>query len=272
MKLFFSATTFCIVSVTLVQAAPIPMTELLQSGVRAINKGFDSMLDSVCTSCILKSDIEEISHPPLTKKQRLETTGMEIKTSRTTETTVPPNEPLKITRKSTPFELVAMDFDEIPDRQLDSYQKDLAAAALLSLKNGDITEGSLPTSDLELQLTLASVNTAASVSKGQTTIDEKWVKELNPKETKMKKINDIDAPIETKSVSFSPGVTTFDSKTLQQLEQDLLLAQNIARESEFESTTALANIGQVNEIWNEQIGREANPLKTQTVKFNFANQ
>jgi hypothetical protein len=75
-----------------------------------------------------------------------------------------------------------------------------------------------------------------------------------------------------KSVSFGPEVTTHDSRSLLELENDLSLAQMNARESEFESTTALANIGQVNEMWSKQIGREANPLKTQTVKFNFANQ
>jgi hypothetical protein len=259
MKLFFSATTFCIVSVTLVQAAPVPTTEFLQSSIRAINKGFDSMLDSVCASCILKSDIEEIGHSPLTKKQRLDTVDSitDIKTNnhdQVAEAMVPPGEQVKASNGNNLI-------NEPSGRQLESdFNKEIAAAALLDFRKGNSLAGSVPAN---AQFRVANPNVIESRSevatgRGQDTFrqsSQEWGEEMNGK-----------------SVSFGPEVTTHDSRSLLELENDLSLAQMNARESEFESTTALANIGQVNEMWSKQIGREANPLKTQTVKFNFANQ
>ena len=170
MRLFTSATTY-IVSVTLVQAAPIPMTEFLQSSARAIHKGFNSLLDSVCTACVLKSDIEETSHSPLLKKSILDT-------------------------------------------------------------------------DLEL----ARLNAIQSSSKSSTGRKKATINQVN--EIWGVNVNNEASTPKSKSIKFSPHLTTHDSQSLLELKKNLRLARLNAKST---SRTPKLAIEKVNEMWKNEL-------------------
>ncbi len=63
------------------------------------------------------------------------------------------------------------------------------------------------------------------------------------------------------------SLNAFKSMRPRQLEQELKLANMIARESEFESSTALATIDEVNALWNRHHKAIPNALGPKLVSF-----
>jgi hypothetical protein len=68
-------------------------------------------------------------------------------------------------------------------------------------------------------------------------------------------------PMKTHRVSFNPDEIPQDSKTIVNLEEELELAELNKLDAESDSTTALAEIDEVNEIWRNNINEKINPLK-----------
>ena len=75
------------------------------------------------------------------------------------------------------------------------------------------------------------------------------------------KNNEESNPMKTHRVSFNPDEIPHDSKTLVNLEEELELAEINKLDAESDSTTALAEIDEVNEIWRNNINEKINPLK-----------
>ena len=257
MKVFSSTSALFLVSMTTVQAVPIPVTEHLESFFKAIQGFVDPIfLPKNPKPSALESKIHTTNLPLTapTEVQMLEP-GVGVPAHKKTH------------RKTSKIHTTNMLSMEPAEIQMLQPVRGVSVRPRVLMKKVPKSER-----ELELELFIAKLNAVHDAMESTTGKGRSTIGEVN--EMWKKKIDEVDTPLKAKSVAFGPEVTTHDSSSLLKLENDLELVQLNAIESAQEATAGRKQhtIDEVNEIWKLKTSEDVNPLRANKLTFSPSSE